>query len=217
MPFAGYGTHGGACLTSAICAGASAVIKRGIVSMMVSAAALFSLGAKAGVPEDPGMRMVAKENYGGARAYFQGLLKGDPRDAAAAAGMATLELTRGNNESSVEWARKAIELAPTNAAYRMLLGVAYGQYVRDVNPLSQLGIAYKVRDSFEQAVQLAPDSAEAHAGLAKYYILAPGIAGGSTRKAEEQLAALDRLDAAQAAAVRATLAQQHKDLAKTED
>jgi len=96
--------------------------------------------------------------------------------------MASLSLAEGQNKAGVDWAQKAIALAPSDALYQMLLGVAYGQYVHDVSIFSQLGIAYKVRDAFQQAVQLDPNNAQARAGLAKYYILAPGIAGGSLKR-----------------------------------
>ena len=183
---------------------------------MALAAFFFCSAASAALPDNPGMRMLQTEDYAGAQAYFARTLRGDPQDAEAAAGMATLELARGRNKAGVDWAHKAIALAPHDATYRMLLGLAYGQYVHDVGTFSQLGVAYKVRDAFAQAVQLEPGNAQARVGLAKYYILAPGIAGGSMNKADEQIAALDRLDAAQAAAVRATLSEQRKDKPKTE-
>ncbi|MGH8282393.1 MAG: tetratricopeptide repeat protein [Gammaproteobacteria bacterium] len=187
-----------------------------VTAFISVAAILFSFTASAAMPNSPGMQMLETENYAGAQTYFQAGLQKDPQDAEAAAGMATVNLARGQNKAGVVWAHKAIVLAPQDATYQMLLGVAYGQYVHDVSIFSQLGIAYKVRDAFQHAVQLDPDDAQARAGLAKYYILAPGIAGGSLDKADKQIAALDKLDAVQAAAVRATLAQEHKDNQRAE-
>ncbi|MDE2461657.1 MAG: tetratricopeptide repeat protein, partial [Gammaproteobacteria bacterium] len=178
-----------------------------ILAMVATATMLCSLAADATALQNPGMQMLGAENYAGARTYFQSSLQQNPQDAAAAAGMASLSLAEGQNKAGVDWARKAIALAPSDALYQMLLGVAYGQYVHDVSIFSQLGVAYKVRDAFREAVQLDPQSAQARAGLAKYYLLAPGIAGGSMSKADDQLAALDKLDPVQAAAVRATWAE----------
>jgi tetratricopeptide (TPR) repeat protein len=193
-------------------------LMRSVILVVVAAVAmLVSLTAGAAVLNTSGMQMLGTENYAGARAYFQSSLQQNPQDAEAAAGLASLSLAEGQNKAGVDWAQKAIALAPTDALYQMLLGVAYGQYVQDVSIFSQLGIAYKVRDAFQQAVQLDPDNAQARAGLAKYYILAPGIAGGSLHKADEQLAALDKLDPVQAAAVRATLAEQNKNAPQAED
>ena len=188
-----------------------------LAAVLAAVAMMCSVAAGAGARQNPGMQMLAIENYAGARAYFQSSLRQNPHDATSAAGMASLSLAEGRNKAGVDWARKAIALAPTDALYQMLLGVAYGQYVHDVSIFSQLGIAYKVRDAFREAVQLDPNNAQARAGLAKYYILAPGIAGGSLSKADGQLAALDKLDPVQAAAVRATLAQENKNIQQTED
>lgn len=187
-----------------------------IVAVVATVAMLCSLAAGAAALNNPGMQMLGTENFAGARAYFESSLQRNPQDAAAAAGMASLSLAENQNQAGVNWAQKAIALAPTDALYQMLLGVAYGQYVHDVSIFSQLGIAYKVRDAFRTAVQLDPDNAQARAGLAKYYILAPGIAGGSLDKADEQLAALDKLNPVQAAAVRATWAEHDKQALQAE-
>ena len=187
-----------------------------LLAALAAVTMLCSMAAGAAALQNPGMQMLAIENYAGARDYFQSSLQQNPQDATAAAGMASLSLAEGRNKAGVVWARKAIAMVPTDALYQMLLGVAYGQYVHDVNIFSQLGIAYKVRDAFRAAVKLDPDNAQARAGLAKYYILAPGIAGGSLSKAGEQLTALDKLDPVQAAAVRATLAEENKNTQQAE-
>ena len=187
-----------------------------VLAAVTAVAMLGPFAAGATALNNPGMQMLGTENYAGARAYFESSLQQNPQDAEAAAGMASLSLAEDQNKAGVDWAQKAIALAPTDALYQMLLGVAYGQYVRDVSIFGQLGIAYKVRDAFRQAVQLDPDNALARAGLAKYYILAPGIAGGSLNKANEQLAALDKLDPVQAAAVRVTWAEHDKNQQQAE-
>lgn len=186
-----------------------------VVGFLAGLALVVSFSAHATL-QGPGMQMVQTENYAAARSYFESALQQNPEDAQAAAGMATLSIAQGRNKAGVDWAQKAITLAPSDALYQMLLGVAYGEYVHDVSVFSQLGIAYKVRDAFQQAVQLDPDDARARAGLAKYYILAPGIAGGSMEKAKEQLTALDKLDPVQAAAVRATWAEHNKNASQAE-
>ena len=191
-------------------------MKAMLIAVAAGMAIFFGGAAYAAMLNGPGMQMVKTENYTGARAYFASTLQQNPQDAEAAAGMATLSLAENQNKAGVEWAQKAIALAPTDALYQMLLGVAYGQYVHDVSIFSQLGIAYKVRDAFQQAVQLDPQDARARAGLAKYYILAPGIAGGSFQKANTQLAALDKIDPVQAAAVRATWEEHDKDYPQAE-
>lgn len=192
------------------------MVKYVLAVVVALAATLFSFGTYAMIPDNAGMQMLERENYAGARAYFESALKQHPQNATAAAGMATVNLAQGKNKSGVDWAQKAVAWAPQNAQYQMLLGLAYGSYIREVNVFSQLGMAYKVRDAFQHAVQLDPQNAVARLGLAKYYIMAPGIAGGSVDKAHEQIAALQKIDPAAAAETRASLAEQNNDGAKAE-
>lgn len=168
--------------------------------------------AAAAAPANAGMRMLQTEDYQGAQAWFAAALRKDPRDAQATASMAKLALAKGDNKAAVEWARKATLLEPRKAEFQILLGYAYGHYVHDVNIFHKLGIAHKALAAFRQAVQLAPDNAKAHADLGSYYIQAPVIASGSTRKARMQIAILDKLDPALANQLRAELALEHKDL-----
>ncbi|MGH8278776.1 MAG: tetratricopeptide repeat protein [Gammaproteobacteria bacterium] len=74
---------------------------------------------------NPGMQMLETENYAAAQAYFQAALQRDPKDATATADMAKVYLSRGQNKTGVNWAEKAVTLAPKDAAYRILLGGAY--------------------------------------------------------------------------------------------
>ncbi|MGH8278778.1 MAG: tetratricopeptide repeat protein [Gammaproteobacteria bacterium] len=186
------------------------------VGLLAGLMMALACSAQAASLQGPGMQMLETENYAGARNYFQSVLQQNPANAQAAAGLASVNLAEGQNKAGVDWAQKAIALAPNVALYHMLLGVAYGQYVHDVSIFSQLGIAYKVRDAFQQAVQLDPENGQARAGLAKYYILAPGIAGGNLEKAGQQISALDKLDPVQAAAVRATWAEHDKNTTQAE-
>ncbi|MGH8396660.1 MAG: tetratricopeptide repeat protein [Gammaproteobacteria bacterium] len=172
---------------------------------------ILAISASAAVPSNPGMQMLEMENYAGAQAYFQMALQKDPKDAAATADMAKVYLSQGQNKTGVDWAEKAVALAPKNASYQILQGDAYAAYVDDVGFFSKLGIAHKILAAYQQAVQADPESTDAQFSLFQYYIAAPGIAGGSTDKAKEQIAALDKLDPVQAAIARATLAMKNKD------
>jgi tetratricopeptide (TPR) repeat protein len=177
-------------------------------------AAAFSVRA-ADIP-NPGMQMLETEHYAAAQAHFQAALQKDPQDAAATADMAKLYLSQGKTKSGVHWAEKAVALAPKDATYQILLGDAYGYYVNQVSLFSKLGVAHKILAAYQQAVRLEPRNAEAHYSLATYYIVAPGIVGGSDAQAHKQIAVLERLDAAKANDARATLALADKDTPKAE-
>jgi tetratricopeptide (TPR) repeat protein len=58
--------------------------------------------------------------------------------------------------------------------------------------------AYSLADRFleaaNKAVELAPESLLAHEGLLKFYIFAPGIAGGSIKKAKQRVELISEFD-----------------------
>lgn len=184
-----------------------------ILGFVITTASTFTYAT---APLDPGMQMLGVENYAGAQAYFESALKQNPRDAAATADMAKVYLAQGQNKTGLEWAKKAVALAPKDAVYQLLLGDAYGIYINDVGFFSKLGVAHKILAAYQQAVQLDPNNADARSSLASYYIVAPGMAGGSTDKANAQIAVLDKMAPVQADLARANLAFQDKDRQKGE-
>ena len=63
--------------------------------------------------------------YGEARGLFEAALSHDPRSASAHAGLAALHFERAQYTAAAKRGRRAVRLAPKNAAYRMTLGHAY--------------------------------------------------------------------------------------------
>src|SRR5579871_981396 len=110
--------------------------------------------------------------------------------------------------------KAAVALAPDDGIYHRGLGDVYGAQTFQANVFSMYGLAKSTLSEYQAAVRLAPGDAESHVDLAMYYIMAPGIAGGSLDKAHTEEAALDKLDPVQALQMRAQEAGQGKD-AKT--
>jgi tetratricopeptide (TPR) repeat protein len=75
---------------------------------------------------------------------------------------------------------------------------------------AMMGFMKSAKAEWESAAQLAPEDVESHASLAMYYIMVPGLMGGSYSKAHDQEAIIEKLDPIQALQVRATEAG-HKD------
>jgi tetratricopeptide (TPR) repeat protein len=111
---------------------------------------------------------------------------------------------------------KAVSLEPNNSAYHLWLGRIYGSKADSANFLSAAGLAGKVRNEFETAVRLSPNSVEARNDLAEFYFEAPGIVGGGRDKAEEQAKMLEKLNPAKAHWVRGRIAEKGKDPATAE-
>ena len=121
-----------------------------------------------------------------------------------------------------EWDRgikaceRANKLDPQKSLYHLWLGRIYGEKADRAGFLSAAGLAKKVRNSFERAVELDPRSWEARTDLAEFYLQAPAIVGGGQDKARAQADALLPINPAMAHWVLARIAAKNKDFAGAE-
>lgn len=185
--------------------------KRSLHSMIlrVVPAALVSLTLSVGVmaaTPSAGDKLANDGNYAAAETAFAQALKQSPRDVDTVNKLALVNLQLGHAKQAVAYAHQAIALEPKQAKYQLLLGNALSNYVNDVGMFSKLGIAHQIEDAYQKAVQLEPTNADARMALAMYYLVAPGIAGGSDADAARQVeilakyndAAVDYVQAQQA-------------------
>ncbi len=119
-------------------------------------------------------------------------------------------------DDAVTACEAAIHLNPNRSEFQMWMGRAYGEKAQRASVFSQLGLARRVRDSFEKAVQLDGHNVDAHSDLAEFYMEAPGIVGGGADKARGQAEAVAALDPGIAQYIRGRLAENDKDDAKAE-
>ena len=96
------------------------------------------------------------------------------------------------------------------------LGRVYGQQAMTASVFKMPGLATKTKEQFVRAVELDPTLFEARSGLAQFYLMAPGFAGGSTAKAKELAAEAQARQPEQAKLLRALLAMNDKDWAGAE-
>lgn len=121
-----------------------------------------------------------------------------------------------------EWDRgipaceRAAKLEPQNSYYSLWLGRIYGEKADRAGLLSAAGLAKKVRNSFERAVELDSQNWEARTDLAEFYLEAPGIVGGGLDKARAQANALLSLNAGMAHWILARVAGKSKDMVTAE-
>jgi tetratricopeptide (TPR) repeat protein len=107
---------------------------------------------------------------------------------------------------------KAVTLAPKIGLYHLWLGRTYGEKADHAGFIKAAGLAKKVREEFERAVEFDPDSWEARTDLAEFYLEAPGIVGGGEDKSRAQSDLLLSTNPAMAHWVRARIAQKKKNL-----
>lgn len=79
----------------------------------------------------------------------------------------------------------------------MWLGRAHAKRAIKASALKRPFIAPSVRKELEKAVALDPDNIDARFDLARFFILAPGIMGGSFEKAKAQAAQIKKRNALQ--------------------
>ena len=93
---------------------------------------------------------------------------------------------------------KALDMAPDNPQLYFIRGRIMGRQAANAF-LSALSYAEKSQESFEKAVQLAPNNPKYHMGLMSFYLQAPSVAGGDKDKARTTLNNIIALDKEQGA------------------
>lgn len=134
--------------------------------------------------------------YAAAEQSFEILRTQSPQDPEILYYLGYTHLHRKRAAAAVEALRRAVERAPANAEYRLRLGEALAVHINEVGFLSKAGIAGEIRESFSQAVALAPEWVEAREDLMQFLLQAPAIAGGSRALAAQQAAEIMKRNAA---------------------
>lgn len=121
-----------------------------------------------------------------AKKSFIAALKKNPKNAQALYYLGRISFLQEDWEGSVEWLEQAVENDKRNPIYYMWLGRAYGREAQQASIFRKPSLAAKTKTAFEKAVSLDPDNVDARLYLMEFYRRAPGIVGGSMKKAREQ-------------------------------
>src|SRR6202051_29909 len=114
-------------------------------------------------------------------------------------------------DAGIPACEKAIAIAPDNGLYHLWMGRIYGEKADHAGFLSAAGLAKKVRNEFERAVELDPKNWEARTDLAEFYLEAPGLVGGGKDKARAEADRIAALNPGIARWVRGHIAEKNKD------
>jgi tetratricopeptide (TPR) repeat protein len=85
---------------------------------------------------------------------------------------------------AVKYSQQCISANPAVAGCHLALGKTLGWKAMTGGVMSALGYAGDMRDAFKKAVELDPRNMDARFSLLQFYMMAPGIMGGGTGKAE---------------------------------
>jgi tetratricopeptide (TPR) repeat protein len=162
----------------------------------------------------PQVQAMLESRAPGALAAAEALVKKTPGDASAWIMLTRARLQARQPAKAIDAAEKAVALGPKNAQAFYWLGNAYGNRIGEVNMLSKMSLAPKLRDAFETAVELDPALLDARSSLVEFYLQAPAVVGGGVDKAKAQAAAIGRYDRFKGLLAEARIAGHEKNTAK---
>jgi tetratricopeptide (TPR) repeat protein len=160
--------------------------------------------------------LVEAGHFKRANAMLRGLVAAQPNDARLQYRLAQCQEAFGDLEGALRSARRAAELDPRSAAYRMMVATALVEKAQRGSGLSALSTARSAKAEAEAALRLDPRSTEALRFLVEYCFEAPGIAGGSKDRAAKLAEQIAAIDPAKGWLARAHLLPPRKEPAKAE-
>jgi tetratricopeptide (TPR) repeat protein len=130
-------------------------------------------------------------DYGAVITTLNAALASTPQDASMHYWLARSYYEKQDFDRAVTSAEQAVKLSPQNSEYNRWLGRAYGGKAEKNHSFF---LARKVKQAFQTAVRLAPQSIPARRDLMQYCVEAPWIVGGDKGMAREQIDAISKLD-----------------------
>ena len=122
----------------------------------------------------------------------------------------------GRVDDALKAADAVLKAEPDNVSYLNAIGGLYCEKAQRAGVLSKLSWAGKCRGTFERARSLDPRHLGVHTSLIRYYVQAPGVAGGGLDKAEAEASRMVALDPVAGEISRGFIARHRKQLAEAE-
>jgi hypothetical protein len=119
----------------------------------------------------------------------------DPRDDVALWYLASVSSGKPEGRAAViPMAERCVAERPRSAWCHSALGRLYGMEAMSRGMVGGMRYAGRIKDAFEEAVRLAPADHEMRSDLVSYYLAAPAIVGGGSRKAMTTAEAFAKVD-----------------------
>jgi tetratricopeptide (TPR) repeat protein len=116
----------------------------------------------------------------------------------------------------IDKAEACTKALPSSAKCHQALGRLYGAAAMSSGMMDGIKYASRIKDEFAKAVELAPMNFDARRDLNQFYLQAPGIAGGSVRKAIANCDEHGKINVAQGKLLRAEVHIYEKEFDKAE-
>lgn len=144
-------------------------------------------------------------------ATLKSAIAANPKDGQAYLLLCRSYYAEQHQDQAVDACENAVHSLPASSEAYDWLGRALGMKASHAGPFTAFGLARKVRNAFETAVQLDPQNAAAANDLSEFYINAPGIVGGGQDKAANLADRVQNHLPQVAHRIRAMLAEKNKD------
>jgi pimeloyl-ACP methyl ester carboxylesterase/cytochrome c-type biogenesis protein CcmH/NrfG len=141
------------------------------------------------------IRQFEAKQYPEAKAALERLIGREPKNATAAFYLGRISFEQNNADEAVKWFETAVTLDDKRAVHHHWLAQAYGKKAREGGMMSRASFAGKARDALLKSLELDPGALDARADLAWYYNSVPGIVGGNSERAMEQVEFIKQRDA----------------------
>jgi tetratricopeptide (TPR) repeat protein len=169
-----------------------------ITHLVVCGALLVStvgpLAAQPPVNLETAIELYDARKHDEAARLFEQLVRQKQNEAIALQYLGRIALQRQNAEEALGRLERSVKIDPSKADTHYWLAQAYGVQAIRANVVRQVGLARKARAAFEEAVRLDPKHVQARSGLLEFYLVAPGVMGGSVEKARAQAREIRKLD-----------------------
>lgn len=153
------------------------------------------------------------------QALARARLKSNASDAQGLAALALLAQDGSDEkllDTQVKAMQQCVEQQPREAVCHYALGSLMGTQAMMGGMMKAMTLTGRIKSSFAQALALDPASFEYRSALQQFYLMAPGIAGGSSSKAAALAQELRDSQPEQARLLRARVAMKDDQLAEVE-
>ncbi len=144
--------------------------------------------------DSTGIKLINQRKYSEAQSFFESVIKKNKKDAEGFYFLSIALMLQQKFDDAQDAVEEAIDLNENISKYHIARGNILGQKAMNANVISQGFLAPKIKNAYLRASELDPSNVEARIALYRYYVMAPGIMGGSEEKAFEQANAIVKLN-----------------------
>lgn len=141
----------------------------------------------------PAITAFNEANYSKAKPLFEVAAKDTATKNDALYYLGRIAIQDGDADKAKGYLDQSVGLEPNTSDEYYWLAVVYGELAQKANILKRASYASSVHKYYQLAVDADPKNIAARRGLFLFYVIAPGIMGGGTDKAEKTLSDIRKL------------------------